>query len=49
MSPRPLSKLVLSRETLRILETPVTNAERRENAQYPTTTVLTRRVTCTCN
>jgi len=41
-------KLTLNRETLRTLETSPSQKERRENAKYPTTTVLTRHVSCTC-
>jgi hypothetical protein len=41
-------KLTLSRETLRTLEASPPEREVRENAKYPTTTVLTRFRTCTC-
>lgn len=42
----PPQKLTLSRETLRKLQ-PAPQGERKENPQYPTTTVLTRHVSCT--
>jgi len=44
----PPQKLTLSRETLRTLQAPPTKRSDRDDIKYPTTTVLTRRNTCTC-
>ncbi len=42
-------RLTLSRETVRRLDAPKkTNGTRKAGVELPTTTVLTRHITCTC-